>query len=348
MSTELAPQRHAKYYFEDGNVVFLVRTPLTGGPAVAHRLGFSPTNDNTLFRLHRSILKRNSVFFNDMFEYNHVPTKNEDGEKHPIDGSSDETPIQLGGAPLLTLRDAELELICKALYDMCAIFPTIPYPEFLSLLARPVTPLSELDTAETVALLQVSTKFQFEMIHKKAVERLEDAPLLPLQRYSLALDCLVDHWFLRAYVDMCSLADYPPAPELLAEFSRRNDPKIFWDLMKLREEYRTRLLVYTYGSDLWPYGTSGVVTVCSKCLGGLKSLLGRIISTDGTSDLAGASRDSLPFLKDRLAQGIQPRPYPPLNVCQSCRAQEQAVAAQLLGFGDLEAEVKKVVSPIPS
>ncbi|KAG9090550.1 hypothetical protein FRC06_000991 [Ceratobasidium sp. 370] len=312
MSTESPAQRHAEYYFEDGNVVFL-------------------TNDNTLFRLHRSILKRNSAFFNDMFEHNHLPTRGENGEKVPIDGSSDEAPIQLGGPALVALRDAELELICKALYDM------------------PVTPLSELDTDEAVALLQVSTKFQFEMIHKRVVERLENAPLLPLHRHSLALDCLVDHWFLRAYVDTCSLADYPPAPDLLAEFSRRGDPKTFWNLMKLREEYRTRLLIYTYEGHNRPYYTSSsAAPACTNCLKVMKGLLGRILSTDGTSDLAGANRDSLPFLKDRLVQGIQPRTYYSLSICQSCRAQEQAVVAQLLGFGDLEEEVKKIISPASS
>ncbi|KAG8695679.1 hypothetical protein FRC08_007619 [Ceratobasidium sp. 394] len=309
MSTESTVQRHAKYYFEDGNVVFL-------------------TNDNTLFRLHRSILKRNSVFFNDMFEYSQLPTKNNHGGTIPIDGSSDETPIQLGGPALVTLRDAELELICKALYDM------------------PVTPLTELDMDEAVALLRVSTKFQFEMIHNKAVERLENAPLPPLQRHSLALDCLVDHWFLRAYVDMCSLADHPLASDLLAEFSRRSDPKVFWDLMKLREEYRMRLLIYTYEGNNRPYYASSSATpACSNCLKVMKSLLCRILSTDATSDLAGANRGSLPFLKDRLIQGIQPRHSYSLSICQGCRAQQQAIAAQVLGSSELEGEVKKVVSP---
>jgi hypothetical protein len=53
-----------------------------------------------------------------MFEHNHPPAKDAFGKEVPIDGSSDENPIQLGGQALATLRDAELESICKVLYEM--------------------------------------------------------------------------------------------------------------------------------------------------------------------------------------------------------------------------------------
>jgi hypothetical protein len=53
-----------------------------------------------------------------MFEHNHPPTKDQKGNEIPVDGSSDENPIELGGNALATLRDAELESICKVLYEM--------------------------------------------------------------------------------------------------------------------------------------------------------------------------------------------------------------------------------------
>ncbi|KAG9111071.1 hypothetical protein FRC07_008110 [Ceratobasidium sp. 392] len=202
-----APKRHTKYYFEDGNVVFL-------------------TNDNTFFRLHKSILKRHSTFFDDMFQYNRIPIKDENDKDVPIDGSSDERPIQLGGHALATLRDSELESICKVLYDMPAI------------------PLTDLSTDEAVTLLQVSTKFQFETIHKKAIERLDEANFPPWTRYSLAMDCLVDPWVIRSYVNICGLADYPPLT-LLAEFSRHNTLQTFLSILKIREEYRLKLFTFT-------------------------------------------------------------------------------------------------------
>ncbi|KAG8684507.1 hypothetical protein FRC08_013658 [Ceratobasidium sp. 394] len=310
-------RRHAKYYFEDGNVVFL-------------------TNDNTLFRLHKSILKLHSTFFDGMFELKH-PTKDEHDKDIPIDGSSDENPIQLGGSSLATLRDKELESICRVLYHM------------------PAAPLSELSVDEAVTLLQVSTKFEFEAIHRRVVERLEDVNFPPWTQYNLAVDCLVDPWVIPSYVKICSLADYPPLV-LLEQFSRRNASQTFLNLLKIREDYRLKLFTFTAiaGNWLCPYwetsvrvGKSGS-SVCGNCLVVLKSLLNRILSTDGTSDLDGANRDSLPSLKDRLIQGIQPRSQNSLNICANCRVKEQAIVTQVLGLEDLEREVKKLVAPASS
>ncbi|KAG9111072.1 hypothetical protein FRC07_008111 [Ceratobasidium sp. 392] len=258
-----------------------------------------------------------------MFEHNCVPTQDADGEEIPIDGSSDETPIQLGGLASVTLRDAELELICKTIYDM------------------PLTSSSELTTHEAISLLYTSTKFQFEGIHKKTVERLENE-LLPLQRYVLAIDCLVDPWLLRAYIEFCSLADYPLTHEYLTEFSRRNGSKMFLELLKAREEYRTKLLVYTFGRSRRPYsGDSKLGEACSSCLPALKNGLRDILSADGTSSSEGVNRNLLPFLRDRLIREI-------LDACSKCRLKEQAVIAQMLEIDGLEKEVKKLLFSTPS
>jgi hypothetical protein len=53
-----------------------------------------------------------------MFEHAHPPLKDEKGKEIPIDGSSDEHPIELGGHALATLQDPELESICAVLYEM--------------------------------------------------------------------------------------------------------------------------------------------------------------------------------------------------------------------------------------
>lgn len=76
------------------------------------------TSDGTLFRLHKSMLKIHSTFFSDMFEHSNPPTKDAKGNDIPIDGSSDEKPIELGGHALATLQDVELESICSVLYEM--------------------------------------------------------------------------------------------------------------------------------------------------------------------------------------------------------------------------------------
>jgi len=311
-------KRHSKFYFEDGNVVFL-------------------TNDDTLFRLHKSILKLHSTFFDGMFEHDYPPTKDKNGKDIPIDGSSDENPIHLGGHALATLRDKELESICRVLYHM------------------PAAPLSELSVDEAVALLQVSTKFQFEVIHRRVVERLEGVNFPPWTQYNLAIDCLVDPWVIPSYVKICSLADYPPLV-LLEHFSHHNTLQTFLGLLKVREDYRLQLLSFTTAAGNWlcPYWETSVQVgksgspACGNCLVVLKGLLNRILSTDGTSDLDGANRDSLPSLKDRLIRGIQPRSQNSLNICANCRVKEQAIVTQVLGLDDLEREVKKLVSPTSS
>ncbi|KAJ1303943.1 hypothetical protein OPQ81_008354 [Rhizoctonia solani] len=283
-----APKKHAKYYLEDGNIVFL-------------------TSDKTLFRLHKSILRLHSTFFEDMFENAQPPTKNEKGQEIPVDGSSDDHPIQLGGHALATLHDSELEVICAVLYDM------------------PLTPASDLTVDQSVSLLRVASKFQFESIQSKLVKRLDQAILAPAKRYSFAIDCLVDEWILRSYLDVCTYAD-PASAELFAEFSQRGETSKLSSLLVVREDYRGKLLIY-------------------NCLPGIKQLLLRILTTGGVSDLDGADPSQLPSLEHRLLKGIQPKSngQTPITICTNCRPKEKAVVAQVLGINDLTNEIRKVM-----
>ncbi|KAF8597696.1 hypothetical protein BDV93DRAFT_547765 [Ceratobasidium sp. AG-I] len=265
-----------------------------------------------------------------MFENVHPPTKDSKGREIPIDGSSDENPIELGGHALATLRDVELESICNVLYEM------------------PLTPASALSVDQAISVLRVSTKFQFEAIHTKAVQMLETALIVPRKRYALAIDYLVDHWILRSYVEICGAVECHSA-ELVAEFSRRNAMDKLSNLLLIREDYRTKLLVYSHGNQPFPYPAlpAPVGSACANCLVYLKALLVRILSNGGQADLDGADATKFPLLKDRMMKGIQPRtqvPNPnPLNICANCRTMEKAIVGQVLGLTDLENEVKKVM-----
>ncbi|KAF8597692.1 hypothetical protein BDV93DRAFT_547762 [Ceratobasidium sp. AG-I] len=309
--SELKPKRHFKYYFEDGNVVFL-------------------TSDKTLFRLHKSMLKLHSTFFDDMFEHAHPPTKDSKGNEIPIDGSSDENPIELGGHALATLRDAELESICTVLYEM------------------PLTPASALSVDQATSVLRVSTKYQFEAIHTKVVQMLETALIVPWGRYALAIDCLVDPWILRSYLEICGAVEYHSA-ELVAVFSRRNEMDKLSNLLRIREDYRTKLLIYSHGTQQFPYPAlaTPVASACANCLVLLKALLVRILSNGGHNDLDGADATKFPLLEDRIMKGIQPRTQSPINICANCRTKEKAIVNQVLGLNDLESEVKKVMHLAP-
>ncbi|KAG8726210.1 hypothetical protein FRC12_023607, partial [Ceratobasidium sp. 428] len=220
-----------------------------------------------------------------------------------------------------------LESICKAIYDM------------------PLAPTSELNTEEAIALLRVSTKFQFETIHKRIIERL-DNELSPVQRYSLALDCLVDPWLLRAYLNICGLTDLSLAPELLMEFSRRNESGKFWDLLRIRENYRARLLAKACDSEYT--FTKGSSVVCSNCLATLKAVLKGIILAGDKPDLDGGKPNPLPSLGARLRWAIRPEIKKSSDLCAKCRAQEHAALAHVLEIGRLETEIKKVLFPASS
>ncbi|QRV81289.1 The BTB (BR-C, ttk and bab)/POZ (Pox virus and Zinc finger) domain [Ceratobasidium sp. AG-Ba] len=305
MSTSLSPTRHSKYYFEDGNIVFL-------------------TNDNSLFRLHKSILKRHSIFFKEMFELGTSSPEDQTDKAFHMDGSSDDCPIQLGGgsAPA-TLRDAELEPLCKVLYDI------------------PGISLSKLALDEIIALFHSANKFQFESIFVAAVEYLDTAPVPPWKRYSLGAVCRKQSWLLRSCSDICSLADYPP-PELFVEFSYLNAQNLLSALLKAREEYRVKLAMYTQLLSKCPTNLDLQVTgnhSCSSCRGVIKKLLSEVLS--GTSTNTDGSV-SLPLLKDRMLKAIQPgTPHSP-SICDPCRSKEDLIIAQALGPADLERRINEL------
>ncbi|KAG9079234.1 hypothetical protein FRC06_007868 [Ceratobasidium sp. 370] len=263
-----------------------------------------------------------------MFEHSPPSMKGRDGKEVPVDGSSDEKPIHLGGHPLATLHDVELETICKVLYDM------------------PGIALSKLELKELIDLFYASRKFQFEAIYQVATELLETAPVPPWKRYSMAMHCLNETWLLRSCIEICSLAEYPPA-DLFAEFARLNAPERLASLLKIREVYRTNLLDYARGGGHCPtgfdYGANGA-TACDTCRNILKALLHRILTGNSTNDLGGVDPAKLPLLKDRVAKGIQPRTLSSLNICGVCRAKEAGLIVQVLGPADLERRIKEVKS----
>ncbi|KAG8735961.1 hypothetical protein FRC10_009950 [Ceratobasidium sp. 414] len=293
--------RHPKYYFDDGSVVFL-------------------TKDKTLFRLHKSILKLHSTFFDDLFQLDQPELKDEKGKTLPTEGSSDDRPITAD------VRDAELESICVVLYEM------------------PLTDGSELGVDQAVALLHVSTKYQFEKVHKKATNLLEPIHLPPWERYALAIDCLVDPWIVRSYTEICSAVQYHPA-EIVAEFAQRHETDKLSRLLTFREEYRTKLLLYAHGAEYYPYPKLNPPTsfVCANCLPLLKRVLIQILSGNATAGLDTADVVATPLLRERLTKLIQLTSPTPVNICANCRPKEKLIVSQVLGIEDLEKEVKKVM-----
>lgn len=117
------------------------------------------------------------------------------------------------------------------------------------------------------------------------------------------------------------------------------------NLLRIREDYRTKLLVYSHGTQVFPYPKIATTTpdTCNTCLPVLKYLLTRVLADGGQADLDGADGSKLPLLKDRMLRGIKPRSQNSLTICANCRTKEKAIVAQVLGLEDLEVEVKKVM-----
>ncbi|QRV95782.1 The BTB (BR-C, ttk and bab)/POZ (Pox virus and Zinc finger) domain [Ceratobasidium sp. AG-Ba] len=296
---------HAKYYFEDGSVVFL-------------------TSNKTLFRLHKSVLRLHSTFFDDLFQLEQPNTLDEEGNTLPPEGSSDNNPI------VTDVRDTEFESMCDALYEMPLMSP------------------SELPVDQAIPLLRASTKFQLESIHDKAIRTLESAPLPPWTRYALAADCLVDSWAVRSYLGICSSVDYYPA-EIVAEFTQRGEDMKLSRLFKLREDYRTKLLIYAHGTERFPYPklSPPTTSICPNCLIYSKQVLVQVLSGNSAVYLEEKVINSTPLLEDRIVQVIKAPNSPGVSICATCRAKEKNIIDQILGMEDLEVELKKVMHLAP-
>ncbi|KAG9088310.1 hypothetical protein FRC07_012613 [Ceratobasidium sp. 392] len=180
-----------------------------------------------------------------------------------------------------------------------------------------------------VSLLQVSTKFQFEKIHDKVIDILESIQLPAWKRYALAVDCLVAPWIVRSYTEICSAVHYHPA-EIVAEFAQRNEMEKLSRLLTLREDYRTKLLLYAHGTEYYPYPK-------------LNAPLSSILSGHPVAGLDSTAEAETPLLLDRVTRMIQPTLPSPVNICTSCRPMEKLIVSQVLGVEDLEKEVKKVM-----
>jgi len=95
-------QRHCEYYFSDGNVIILV--------------------ENTLYRLHRSLLERHSAIFREMWT---VPPPRESTE-----GTTDDNPIILAG-----ISDLDFVRLLWMLYPpILGVCRATSFDEWLSIL----------------------------------------------------------------------------------------------------------------------------------------------------------------------------------------------------------------------
>ncbi|CAG7846044.1 SubName: Full=Uncharacterized protein {ECO:0000313/EMBL:CCA69224.1} [Serendipita indica DSM 11827] len=150
----VARQQSAEFYFADGNVVFLV--------------------ERTLYRIHRSVLSRNSPFFRNLFSIS-APLDNKE-----VEGSSDDNPLHL---PHIQV-------------DQFDAFLSTVYPSW--------RPLNQ-STEAIINILCLATKWEFATTRSYAIELLTSRPLSPVLRIELARVYDVPTWLLSSYVELARI-----------------------------------------------------------------------------------------------------------------------------------------------
>ncbi|KAF8494782.1 hypothetical protein JB92DRAFT_3147091 [Gautieria morchelliformis] len=155
----LGPTHHERFYWCDGSTNFLV--------------------DNTLYKLHMSLLEPHSIVLRDMFT---MPAAASGSDESVWEGDSDERPIKIG-APF-TVRKLDNLLIWFHRVD-----------------------LTVLDVSALTDILELALFLQWDTARHFAIQALKDSGLTASHRLSLAISYRISDWIEPAFKD---LMDTPP------------------------------------------------------------------------------------------------------------------------------------------
>ncbi|KAF8525981.1 hypothetical protein BU17DRAFT_62522 [Hysterangium stoloniferum] len=175
-------RRHKVYYFDNDQVIFLV--------------------EETLFKVHRSILMRHSAVFRDMFDMPQTV-----GET--LEGSCDQAPIRLED-----VKAQDFEHLLGILYP--------------SVIGKHVATLPE-----WISILQLATRWLFDDIRSLAIAELADLKIEPVQKVAIAIQCDIPEWLHSSYMALCDR----PNP-LTIEEARRLGLEVATQLACAREIFR--------------------------------------------------------------------------------------------------------------
>ncbi|EJD35496.1 hypothetical protein AURDEDRAFT_175425 [Auricularia subglabra TFB-10046 SS5] len=157
---EVAPSRHGEFWFPDGSIVLGV--------------------ENVLFKVHRSVLARQSELFEGMFESG---TPGKDGEG------------------------------CEALPLVLPDIGSKPFADLLSIIYGPrggTVPTGK--AADLIALIRLAHRLQFTEAFDIIVRAAHDT-LSPLERLGLGLDYDIGDWAYAAFAEL--VLEFGPEPRAL-------------------------------------------------------------------------------------------------------------------------------------
>ncbi|EJU03308.1 hypothetical protein DACRYDRAFT_115496 [Dacryopinax primogenitus] len=208
-------QRHEKYYWEDGNVVFLV--------------------EHTLFRVHRYLFEQSAVF-NAMFS---LPPP----QGTPLEGSSDSNPIRLEGVDAVAF-----ERLLWYMYPGYRIYIyQLSSGTGIEILNRFHGDLTAISADGWVQILDMATMFDFERIRSNAINVLSRCPD-PMFKLTVADRFDVDEWRLSCYAELCMRPAFFTEAEM-----QQMGPETAALLVHARELVRSHLFRRAHGHAApWP------------------------------------------------------------------------------------------------
>lgn len=214
--------------------------------------------------------------------------------------------------------------------------------------------LSSLPVTDALSILHVATKFMFDSLRPKVLSSLDSASLDPWQQYAIAVNHGVDEWLLPSYVKICSLIE-PPSPKEVQEFNRRKDLDDYIRINAVREDYRTRLIVYALVPDqIHPYTSStsesepSIFAGCESfgsCRPHIKAVLTALFKNSPDYQSVTVLKGDPPkTINELVFQATRLDAEPSSNrMCRVCCGREDILIANALGQRQLEIELKKLL-----
>jgi hypothetical protein len=187
-STQLGPfTQHKRFYFEDGNITFLVRYLRRNTYAL---LISRIQVDGILYRLHRYFFCRDSKIF--VTRLSRLPAQ---------EGSESSLPV----ISLENVKSKDLDAFLSVLYPLCVHWPSniscncVIHHLFFWL--RNFNALEEHSFEELSSILDLSTRWGFTSIRYMAIRCME--PPTPHERLILGRKYGVDEWIPLALQELC-------------------------------------------------------------------------------------------------------------------------------------------------
>ncbi|KAK7436524.1 hypothetical protein VKT23_019078 [Stygiomarasmius scandens] len=202
--TTVAKKRHPRFYFQDGNVVFLV--------------------ESTIYKIHRYFFHRDSSIFDAMFSLP-IPA----GQRP--EGESEENPICLHG-----IATQDFDRLLSILYPLWVVIVivsiSIPQLNFIS--PRNFLEYEMKTVEEWTSILDLACRWDFSSLHELAVNNLYPITSTADKIY-LGHIYEVIEWLVPAYTELCTRQE-----PLTLEEGRKLGVDIVTSIGQVRHQIRYR------------------------------------------------------------------------------------------------------------